>query len=86
MAFWMGPLPVTQAWTANPRAANMPSLALRTYIANTDNEAVRGRRKECNAEALHSSKATIKQAISSCMTTKVNQEVNIILTATYVLY
>jgi hypothetical protein len=29
-AFWMGPLPVTQACTAKPRAASMPSLQLRT--------------------------------------------------------
>jgi hypothetical protein len=31
MAFSSGPLPVTQACTAKPRAASMPSLALRTY-------------------------------------------------------
>lgn len=33
IALSMGPLPVTQAWTAKPSTASMPSLALRTCIA-----------------------------------------------------
>ena len=31
MALSMGPLPVTQAWTAKPNTASIPNLALRTW-------------------------------------------------------